>query len=152
MKKSILPPTYVYLAIAIMLGLHFLLPGPTWLYRPWTYLGLIPVLLGIWLNMNADSAFKRASTTVKPFQKSSALVTSGAFRISRHPMYLGFVLLLFGLWVFLGTATPLLPVLVLPLLLQRIFVPFEEKMMLDTFGEEYRTYMGRVRQWLGRFK
>lgn len=151
MKKPLLPPTYVYLAIAVMLLLHFLLPGPTWLLRPWTYLGFIPALIGVLLNINADNAFKRANTTVKPFQPSSTLVTSGAFSISRHPMYLGFSLLLLGIWIFMGTATPLLPVLALPILLQRVFVPVEEKMMLETFGEDYRQYSRAVRQWLGRF-
>jgi protein-S-isoprenylcysteine O-methyltransferase Ste14 len=43
------------------------------------------------LNLVADRQFKLSATTVKPFEASSALLTDGAFRYSRHPMYLGMV-------------------------------------------------------------
>jgi protein-S-isoprenylcysteine O-methyltransferase Ste14 len=49
--------------------------------------GSLPLLLGLALNVVADRQFKQAKTTVKPFQRSSALVTNGAYRICRHPMY-----------------------------------------------------------------
>src|SRR5687768_9766908 len=53
--------------------------------------------------------FRRARTTVNPMapEASSALVTQGVYRLSRNPMYLGFVLALLGWAVFLSNgATP----------------------------------------------
>jgi hypothetical protein len=44
------------------------------------------------LNITADRQFKRRHTTVKPFQRSSCLVTNGVFRWTRNPMNLGIVL------------------------------------------------------------
>lgn len=48
----------------------------------------------------------QAGTTVKPFQESTALITDGVFRLSRNPMYLGFVLVLTGIATLLGSLTP----------------------------------------------
>lgn len=69
---------------------------------------VIPAALGAALNLIADSAFRTAKTTVKPFQESAALITDGVYRISRHPMYLGLVLILRGLDILLGSLTPFL--------------------------------------------
>ena len=90
--KKVLPPTYLWISIAIMLILNFLLPLTKIIPWPWNLLGIFPLACGIALNLIADNAFRAAKTTVKPFEESTALVTSGVFRISRHPMYLGFVL------------------------------------------------------------
>jgi protein-S-isoprenylcysteine O-methyltransferase Ste14 len=88
--KPILPPTYMLIALLGMLVLHFTLPLAQIIPLPWDLLGLIPLVAGIALNLLANRAFHRADTTVKPFQESKVLITDGVFRISRHPMYLGF--------------------------------------------------------------
>ncbi len=84
--KKILPPTYFYGAIASEIALHFLLPVQQLLAFPWRLIGLIPLVIGIALNLLADKQFSRGNTTVKPFEESSVLVTTGVFRISRNPM------------------------------------------------------------------
>lgn len=93
-SRKILPPTYVLFALILMLILHFIFLGTKLIRQPWNLLGLIPLVIGVALNLIADSAFRRAGTTVKPFQESSALLTDGVYGFSRHPMYLGFVLIL----------------------------------------------------------
>ena len=50
--------------------------------------------LGLTPNLLADRAFKKRDPTVKPFEESTALLTTGVFRVSRNPMYLGFGLIL----------------------------------------------------------
>ena len=92
--KQILPPTYVLFALVIMLVLHFILPAIKLISLSLNLLGLIPLIIGVALNLSADSALRRAGTTVKPFQDTSVLLTDGVYSLSRHPMYLGFVLIL----------------------------------------------------------
>jgi protein-S-isoprenylcysteine O-methyltransferase Ste14 len=51
--------------------------------------------------------FRQKNTTIIPFQESSYLVREGLFNYSRNPIYLGMITFLSGLWIFLGSLTPL---------------------------------------------
>jgi protein-S-isoprenylcysteine O-methyltransferase Ste14 len=141
------PPAYFLGAVLLAVILHFLLPVGQILTFPWRLLGLAPLVIGVVLNLLADQAFKRHDTTVKPFEESSALVTDGVFRTTRNPMYLGMILILFGVAMLLGSAAPFAIVLLLAALLDRVFIAPEEQKLEDTFGEQFRQYRRRVRRW-----
>jgi protein-S-isoprenylcysteine O-methyltransferase Ste14 len=146
--RRLLPPTYFYIAIALIIVLHVLIPGPQIFSSPWRYLGVILLILGGALNLLADQAFKRFGTTVKPFEESTHLVTDGVFRLSRNPMYLGFVLLLAGLVMLLGSTTPWIVVVIFPFLMELRFIRAEEAMLVARFGDSWLQYKSRVRKWL----
>jgi protein-S-isoprenylcysteine O-methyltransferase Ste14 len=145
---KITPPVYLFLTIAIMLLLHFLLPGTRVLPFPWNLLGIIPLVLGIVMNLVADRSFKKNETTVKPLEESTALISTGAFRVSRHPMYLGFVLVLFGIAVLMGSLTPYAVVFIFTIFMDVVFIRFEEKELERTFGEAWFEYRSKVRRWI----
>ncbi len=146
--RKILPPTYFLGSIVLAVLLHFLFPLRQFLAFPWRLLGLVPLVTGIVLNLLADQTFKKHETTVKPFEESKALVTGGVFRISRNPMYLGMTLILLGITLILGSVTPFVVVLLFPVLLDRIFIVTEERMLEDTFGDQFEQYRNRVRRWI----
>jgi len=148
MKKKTLPPTYFFYAIVLMIALHFLLPVSKILRFPWNLLGLVPLVVGAILNLIADRDFKRAGTTVKPYEKSTTLVTSGVFRISRNPMYLGMVLILFGIAVLMGTLSPYTIVILFAVLMDQVFIKVEERMLEEVFGETWQEYKMKVRRWI----
>ena len=131
-----------------MTGLHLAVPVHRYWSFPLALAGAVPLVLGILLNVTADRQFKRHETTVKPFQQSSALVTAFPFSISRNPMYLGMSLLLLGVALLLGTVTALIPVVVFPYVMDRLFIRVEEKMLAETFGREWEEYQSRVRRWV----
>jgi protein-S-isoprenylcysteine O-methyltransferase Ste14 len=141
------PPVYLLAALSLMVVLHLALPLATVFRPPWILLGLPPLLLGVIANLWSSRAFDAARTTVKPFEEPTSLLTHGCFRISRHPMYVGMVLLTFGIAVLLGTLTPLLVVALLAWVLSR-FMRFEEEKMVAAFGDEYQEYRRRVRRWI----
>lgn len=145
---KLLPPTYFYIAIALIIVLHFLLPGAHVIASPWRYLGVIPLVLGSAISVLADQAFKRFGTTVKPFEGSTCLVTDGVFRLSRNPMYLGFVLLLAGIAMLLGSLTPWIVVVIFPFLMEIRFIRAEEVMLEARFGDTWLQYKRSVRKWL----
>jgi protein-S-isoprenylcysteine O-methyltransferase Ste14 len=144
----IIPPNYFFLAIVTMVLLHFIMPGATVLTIPWSFLGVIPLALGIILNLVADGSFKKHKTPVKPLEESTALITNGVFRMTRHPMYLGFVLILLGLAMLMGSLTPYVVVLVFAVFMDIVFMRFEEKKLEETFGETWLDYKARARRWL----
>ena len=146
--KKPLPPTYFFGGIVLAAAIHFLFPLQQLLVFPWRLAGLLPLVIGIVLNLMADQALKTHNTTVKPLDISSTLITRGVFTISRNPMYLGMTLILLGIALLLGSATPLVVVIVLPVLFDLVFITPEEKMLEDAFGEEFRQYRKQVRRWI----
>jgi len=147
-RKLILPPVYLCVALLAMLLGHLAAPTLRIIAPPASLLGAIPIAVGIALTLFADRALKKHGTTVKPFERSSHLVTSGIFAVSRHPMYLGMVLILAGLAVLLGTLTPFVVVLVFAVLLDVRFISAEERILAEAFGDTWRLYRRRVRRWL----
>jgi len=142
------PPVYFSLCLALMVLLHLFVPGGTALGFPWRALGIVPLVLGILLNLAADRLFRRHGTAVKPLGQSTGLVTGGVFRVSRHPMYLGFVLILLGIALLMGSLTPYALVFGFGLFLDRVFVWFEERKLEATFGQAWLDYTKRVRRWV----
>jgi len=148
--KKILPPTYLFICLAILLIGNFILPTRQLIIFPFNLLGLLPIMFGVWLNLSADDLFKDYQTTVKPEEKSDALITEGPFQLSRHPMYLGFVILLLGIAVLLGNLSGFVAPVFMFLLLNFKFIPLEEENMEKDFAQEYQAYKKKVRKWFGK--
>ena len=94
--------------------------------------------------------FRQAGTSVNPLapQAASALVCGGIYRYSRNPMYLGFVLALAGVALWLADPLALGLVPLFALYLQRFQILPEERALTARFGDAYRHYRCRVRRWL----
>jgi protein-S-isoprenylcysteine O-methyltransferase Ste14 len=147
-NKKILPPTYLLIAILVMIVLHFAVALRQIVPLPWDLVGLIPLLLGIVINLLADKALHIADTTVKPFQESTTLVVNGVYDVSRHPMYLGFVLVLVGVAILLGSLSPWLVVPIFVVLMEVVFIQIEERMLANKFGPAWEDYKRKVRRWI----
>jgi protein-S-isoprenylcysteine O-methyltransferase Ste14 len=131
-----------------MLALHLMVPLAVVVPWPWSLAGIAVMVAGGVLAVVAERRFKQAGTTVKPFDRSSALVTTGPFRYSRNPMYVGLLAMLAGLWLLLGTLTPLVVPPVFFGLIRQRFVMVEERALALQFGAAYEDYRGKVRRWL----
>lgn len=78
------------------------------------------------------------------------LIDWGVYGLCRHPMYLGVVLLFLGLSITTFSIASLLLSATLFILYDR-FTVYEEEMLVEALGEEYRDYQRRVPKWLPRF-
>ena len=106
-------------------------------------LGAVTCLAGV-------MAFKKAKTTVNPvtLNAASSMVTTGVYRLSRNPMYVGFALVLVAWSVCLAS---LIAALFLPLFIAylcRFQIQPEERAMRAKFGLHYIEYAEQVRRWL----
>jgi protein-S-isoprenylcysteine O-methyltransferase Ste14 len=146
--RKIMPPTWLLIAILIMLALHFFLPLAMIVPTVWNLLGLIPLLLGVSINFWADCAFHMVGTPVKPNLSPTTLVVYGAFQYTRNPMYLGFVLVLIGVAALLGSASPWAVIPLFALLLNNLYIPQEEKRIAEKFGTVWEGYKSSVRRWI----
>ncbi len=106
--------------------------------------------IGIGLVFAGGNAFIKSKTTVNPMrpEDSSALVVKGIYRISRNPMYLGFVVILLAWGVFLGSALAFLMLPIFVWYIRTFQILPEEKALEDNFGENYKVYKSKVRRWI----
>ena len=123
------------------MGLSF---GPTWAVP----VGTILVGLGLLLLALALIEFVRRRTTPIPHMEASALITSGIFRVTRNPIYLGDILILAGLILRWDAvlSLPLIPVLIW--IIDFRFIRAEESRLKRAFGDAFLRYMAQTRRWL----
>jgi protein-S-isoprenylcysteine O-methyltransferase Ste14 len=92
--------------------------------------------------------FRKAKTTTVPGKLSGKLVTSGPYRFTRNPMYVGLVLAYLGE---AGLMKQISPVVLLPLTVAYLnwtVIPLEEAKLDEAFHDEFEQYRLRVRRWL----
>ncbi len=146
--RKFLPPFWMVLCLA----LAWLLDRYAPLWSPELpalgLLGRVIALLGLGMILWPVMQFLLARTGLVPFSKATTLVTSGLYRVTRNPMYLGMVLLLLGAAGIFGSLGALLPVPLFVLIIQRRFILGEERFLEAAFGHEYRAYRKRVRRWI----
>ncbi|MEZ5566684.1 MAG: isoprenylcysteine carboxylmethyltransferase family protein [Gammaproteobacteria bacterium] len=145
------PPLPLALVVAVIMwvlaqagrGGWEVLPGQRTIAIVVSLLGAVIVVLGI-------VAFRRFRTTVNPMKPEavSTLVTCGIYRLTRNPMYVGFLLVLSGWALFLSNALAVSGVPAYFLYMNRFQIEPEERVLAATFGLAYSAYKSRVRRWL----
>jgi protein-S-isoprenylcysteine O-methyltransferase Ste14 len=143
-------PAPLIFAAVLLAGVLLSLAVPVpFLPRPLTLIvGAVCAVLPFLLGFAALGAMRRARTSVLPQRPTTALVTSGAFRLSRNPMYLGMAVTYIGLALLFNS---LWAIVLLPLALVLVHftvITREERYLERTFGEDYRAYKARVRRWI----
>ena len=105
-------------------------------------------LFGFALMAVSVRQFRQAGTSVIPGEPSTVLLEIGPYRFTRNPIYIGFVIVYFGLAIMLSSAWMLLLLIPVLIILQRGVVEREEAYLQAKFGEAYRKYLARVPRWL----
>ena len=150
MQAKIPPPIVGAIVAAAMYGvskspgaLAFDTGFNSWIGAGLMVLGALIALLGV-------AQFRRHRTTINPLEpeKASALVTTGIFRISRNPMYVGILFALIGIGFLLGSAGALIVALLFAPLITALQIRAEEAAMRERFGSEFDDYAARVRRWI----
>ena len=144
----ILPPIILLFCFLTSLGLHFLLVEKiTWRLEN-RAAGTIFFTGGFALMARARRLFQRCQTPVKPTQMPTVLVTDGPYRITRNPMYMGFVIMLLGAALVVETLPMFFAPVAFFLFIRWMSIPYEEERMERIFGQGYLDYKKRVRRWL----
>lgn len=131
-----------------MMGLDRWIPVAEVMRAPYSFLGWLPVIVGIAVVLWCARCFKISETPIRPGRMPVVLITDGPFAYSRNPIYLAMVAILLGLALVLGSLTAFLAPAAFFVVIARGFVPMEETMLEQTFGDAYRSYCDHVRRWL----
>ena len=150
LELKIPPPVIALLIAAAMWGISLATPLADVPARIRLAATIAIALAGVATAISGVAAFRRAKTTVNPLkpETSSTLVTSGIYRVTRNPMYVGLALVLLAWAVFLSSAWTLLGPLVFALYMNRFQIVPEERVLLGMFGAAYSAYQAKVRRWL----
>ncbi|MFZ6049265.1 methyltransferase family protein [Pseudomonas sp. CR3202] len=108
------------------------------------------LLAGMAVCLSGVLSFRRAMTTVNPLKPdtATALVSTGIYRHTRNPMYLGFAIALVAWTIYLASPIALLGVAGFVLYMNRFQIGPEEQALAGLFGEAFSAYRIRVRRWL----
>lgn len=142
------PPPLIYLGI-LLLGLAY--NGLTGHIGPAGAISIVTggvfLLAGAAVILAGAERFRSAGTEVKPWLPATRLVTTGVYRFTRNPMYLGMALIYVGLAFLFDSfaAIVLLPVLIF--VIQTQVIAREERYLFGKFGAEYAVYKKRVGRW-----
>lgn len=143
-----LSPVIYGAALGFGLVIDFVLPIQFLPERPAVWLGILLIMVSIPIVVSALLALARARTSFDARKPTTAIVTDGAFRFSRNPMYVAATLLYLGIALVMNSVWVLVLVVPLMVVMQRGVVQREEQYLERKFGEEYRRYKTRVRPWM----
>lgn len=129
-------------------ALHWLLP--VWETFTFSYpiFGTAIGICGFAIMMWGWWLFQKQDVAICPTAHTGKLIFDGPYRFSRNPMYLGIVMILLGVALFMGTPPFFLAAAVYFVILNSVFIPLEEQKLSSSFGPEYLEYKKRVRRWL----
>lgn len=144
-----LPPYWLATFVLVAVGLRLWYPVVLLPALPARICAVVLVLAGATLAAWGERQFAVAKTGVIPGREITTFVRSGPYRFTRNPMYLGMVIAFAGVCLATRAASTLvLPPLLLLVLAGR-FVPHEERMLRQRFGDEAaQGYFDEVRRWL----
>ena len=111
-------------------------------------LGGALLLAGLALLASFNMAFQRKGTAVEPWKPTTAIVTTGPYRLTRNPAYLGMALIYAGIAVMSDAFWTLAPLPLVLLIIDRAVIAREERYLERKFGQEYLDYKRSVRRWL----
>jgi protein-S-isoprenylcysteine O-methyltransferase Ste14 len=147
-RVRIPPPVILFSSIVIGWGLNVFFPLS---FIPENYravLGASFIVIGLGIINYCAYLFKKAQTEIKPWKKTSNIITTGLYGISRNPIYTCFVIVVLGAAFAINSLWVVLMLIPMILIIDKYVIAKEERYLEKKFGEEYKSYKNKVRRWL----
>lgn len=110
--------------------------------------GLVPLVVAFAIDAWVFELFRRHGTNVRPDRPALALVTTGPFRWSRNPIYVGNVLFLIAFACFARSGWFFAMAGVFAILCERLAILPEEAHLRAKFGPAFDAWAARTRRWI----
>lgn len=147
MKKIVsTPPRYFNLSILLIVLSYFAFSEMAVMKYPANLAGIVFILLGVFLVVKSWIYFKK-NNTPENFENPSFFIKEGFYARARNPMYFGYLVILFGTALLTGNIIGFIFPVIFFLVMNYMFIPYEEETMERIFGQEYKDYKKRTRRW-----
>ena len=151
MKTKIPPPLQALIVALLMWGISTALhPTGSLDFTGQLILAALIAICGGITSVSAMMSFRAAQTTVNPLDPSAAtkLVVVGIYRITRNPMYLGLLLLLIGIAIWLGNIVNVVMLIAFVWYITWFQIKPEEEALEKLFGADFHAFKNQTRRWL----
>src|ERR1700685_541676 len=143
------PPVWTAVYLLLAAGVSRLLGAPKLPGLHVVPLGVALVAIAWIPSLWAFILFRREGTEINPISATNRkLIARGPYRFTRNTMYLGLVILSAGIAIWVGACPFFLAPIAVFATANWVHIPFEEAKMRRQFGEEYDSYVRKVRRWV----
>ena len=113
-------------------------------------ISIIILLMGMFILINPIFKFIKSKTTIDPikFKKVNKLITSGIYKYSRNPMYLGLLMIVISTSMFYLNIFSITTPFLFYFWINRFQIRREEIFLTEKFGKEYMSYKTKTRTWI----
>ena len=111
-------------------------------------LGLILVISGLSLVFVSFRFMRKMKTTFIPDGTPEVLISSGPFKFSRNPIYLGMLTILVGIAFLMSSLSAIIIAFVFGIIINFTWIAHEEKKLHELFSEDWENYSSKVRRWI----
>ena len=147
LKTKIPPPIVTLLCI----GIIYLFENKIeYSQHDFKAIGIIFLILGLIIIFLAVLKFIKIKTTVDPTRphKTSNLVISGIYKITRNPMYLGMLFLIMAYTIYTNNVVGSITIPIFIFYINKFQIEPEEIEMRKKFGESFENYCKKVNRWI----
>ncbi len=143
--KITFPPVILLASIVLQIILLFSFPISVDMS---SLLGLILILSGISLVFVSFRFMRKMKTTFIPDGTPEVLISSGPFKFSRNPIYLGMLTVLVGVAFLMSSLSAIIIAFVFGIIINFTWIAHEEKKLHELFSEDWKNYSSKVRRWI----
>lgn len=145
-------PPVIYIIGAVLAAILYWIIAlpfiPQSLVWPARIIAVLTIVTGTGIALAAEITFKKAGTAVRPDRPTSTIVSTGVYRWTRNPMYLGMSLCMTALALGLNSIWFLVALVVAIIAVTKLAIEPEEAYLERKFGDQYTRYKAMVRRWL----
>lgn len=142
------PPVLLGIAIALSYVISVQFPILQFTDVSISFAGIIFITAGISLFLWAIKLLRKHRTTLRPHGKPSKLITYGPYRLSRNPIYLGFLMISIGTVLLFANVLAFAGPIIFFVFISTFVIPMEESMLTKVFGKSYKSYNKKIRRWI----
>ena len=143
--KITFPPIILLASFVLQITLLFFFPISIDLSF---LLGLILIISGISLVFVSFRFMRKMKTTFIPDGTPEVLISSGPFKFSRNPIYLGMLTILVGVAFLMSSLSAIIIAFVFGIIINFTWIAHEEKKLKELFSEDWENYSSKVRRWI----